>query len=137
LRFPGIAIGDSSYSTADNQLGRPCNFHIGDTAFHVTVAPMPAHYEKCQQNLNDGLRVYLLVPDRILNGARQNAELLMPGKIAVESIESFVSQNIDELSAFSKKQLAAGFKLLLETYNKRVDASEVDKSILIDLPKNL
>lgn len=137
LRFPEIAVGNESYSTADDQLGRPGDFYIGDTAFHVTVAPMPALYEKCQQNLNDGMRVYLLVPDRTLNGARQNADLILPGRIAVESIESFVSQNIEELSDFSKKKLTAGLRGLLETYNKRVEACEIDKSMLIEMPKNI
>jgi hypothetical protein len=137
LRFPKIAIGNESYSTADDQLGRPGDFCIGDTAFHVTVAPMPALYEKCRKNVDDGFRVYLLVPDRTLSGARQNADLILPGKIAVESIESFVSQNIEELSDFSKQKLAAGFRQLIETYNKRVDVCEIDKSMLIELPKNL
>lgn len=137
LRFPNIVVGNESYSTADDQLGRPGDFCIGDTAFHVTVAPMPALYQKCQKNVDDGFRVYLLVPDRTLNGARQNADLILPGKIAVESIESFVSQNIEELSDFSKQKLAAGFRQLLETYNKRVDVCEIDKSMLIELPKNL
>jgi hypothetical protein len=137
LRFPDIKIGNESYSTADDQLGRPGDFYIGDTAFHVTVAPMPALYEKCQQNLNDGMRVYLLVPDRTLNGARQNADLILPGRVAVESIESFVSQNIEELLDFSKKKLTAGLRGLLETYNKRVEACEIDKSMLIEMPKNI
>ena len=137
LRFPKIIIGNESYSTADDQLGRPGDFCIGDTAFHVTVAPMPALYEKCKKNIDDGFRVYLLVPDRTLNGARQNADLILPGKISVESIESFVSQNIDELSVFSKQRLTAGFRQLMETYNKRVDYCEIDKSMLIELPKNL
>lgn len=137
LRFPKIDIGNESYSTADDQLGRPGDFCIGDTAFHVTVAPMPALYQKCQKNIDDGYRIYLLVPDRTLNGARQNADLILPGKIAVESIESFVSQNIEELSDFSKQKLAAGFRLLIETYNKRVYSCEIDKSMLIELPKNL
>jgi hypothetical protein len=137
LRFPKIEVGNESYSTADDQLGRPGDFCIGDTAFHVTVAPMPALYQKCQKNVDDGFRVYLLVPDRTLNGARQNADLILPGKIAVESIESFVSQNIEELSDFSKQKLAAGFRQLIESYNIRVDACEIDKSMMIELPKNL
>jgi hypothetical protein len=137
LRFPDISVGNESYSTADDQLGRPGDFFIGDTAFHVTVAPMPALYEKCRQNLNDGMKVYLLVPDRTLSGARQNAELILPGRISVESIESFVSQNIDELSGFSKKKLTTGIRQLLETYNYRVESCEIDKSMLIEMPKNI
>ncbi|NLB48910.1 MAG: DUF4928 family protein [Erysipelotrichia bacterium] len=137
LRFPHVKIGNESYSTADDQLGRPGDFLVGDTAFHVTVAPMTAVYEKCKRNIEDGFRVYLLVPDRSLVGAKQNAEMVAPGKITVESIESFVAQNIEELSVFSKDRIIVGFHRLLETYNERVNATEVDKSMLIEIPRNL
>ena len=60
LRFPEITVGNESYSTADDQLGRPGDFYIGDTAFHVTVAPMGPVYEKCKDNLENGYRVFLL-----------------------------------------------------------------------------
>jgi hypothetical protein len=128
---------NESYSTADDQLGRKGDFCLGDTIFHVTVAPMPALYEKCKSNINEGLRVYILVPDRCMTATRQNTELTTPGQIAVESIESFVSQNIEELSLFLKNKLVTGLSHLLETYNTRVDASEVDKSLLIEIPQNL
>ncbi len=94
-------------------------------------------YEKCRENLENGYRVFLLVPERALTGARQNAELIVPGRIAVESIESFVGQNIEELSYFARDKLKHGFRRLIETYNKRVDTSETDKSILVEMPKNL
>ncbi len=137
LRFPEITVGNESYSTADDQLGRPGDFYIGDTAFHVTVAPMIGVYEKCGHNLENGYRVFLLVPERALAGARQNAELMVPGRIAVESIESFVGQNIEELSYFSRDKLRNGFRRLLETYNARIDVAETDKSMLIEIPRNL
>jgi hypothetical protein len=137
LRFPEIAVSNDSYSTADIQLGRKGDFLIKDTAFHVTVAPMPAVYEKCRSNLDAGYRVYLLVPDDAVIGSRQNAELTAKGKIAVESIESFVGQNVEELSAFSQKGLLTEFLKLLQTYNQRVDAVESDKSMMIELPGNL
>jgi hypothetical protein len=137
LRFPDIAVSNESYSTADEQLGRPGDFYIGDTAFHVTVAPMIGVYEKCKHNLESGYRVFLLVPERAVTGARQNAELMVPGRIAVESIESFVGQNIEELSYFTRDKLKNGFRRILETYNYRVDAAETDKSMLIEIPRNL
>ncbi len=61
----------------------------------------------------------------------------MQGRIAVESIESFVSQNIDELSMFSSDGIADELRALLETSNRRVDAVENDKSLLIEFPPNL
>jgi len=137
LRFPGLTVENRPFSAADEQLGRPGDYIVGSTAFHVTVAPMPGVYERCQENLNGGLRVYLLVPEQKVMGARQNAETVAPGRIAVESIESFVSQNIEELSAFSGEQLVTQFRQLLETYNRRVDEAQDDKSLMVDIPPNL
>src|SRR6266403_4678888 len=117
LRFPDIEIGNESYSTADKQLGRHGDFYLGDTVFHVTVAPMVAVYEKCKRNLERGLKVYLLVPDRLVTGTKQFAELQAAGRIAVQSIESFVGQNIDELSRFSNREVSESFRRLLEIYN--------------------
>ena len=69
--------------------------------------------------------------------ARQNAQAASPDRIAVESIESFIANNIEELSQFAKDELKSGFRRLLETYNQRVDAIELDKSLLIEIPASL
>lgn len=137
LRFPDQDIGNESYSTADAQLKRPGDFFVGDTAFHVTISPQIGHYEKCKKNLSEGYKVYLLVPDDHLVGARQVVDAMAAGRVAVESIESFVAQNIDELAAFSREDARKRLRDLLETYNRRVDATENDKSMLVDLPENL
>jgi hypothetical protein len=137
LRFPELKVSNDSFSTADDQLGRKGDFLIGDTAFHVTVAPMQAVYDKCKSNLDAGYRVYLLVPEDKVVGARQNAEVVAAGKISVEAIESFVGQNIEELSTFAQKKLLVRLLKLLQTYNERVDAAEADKSMLIEIPGNL
>ena len=81
--------------------------------------------------------MYLLVSDRVLAGTRVNASLSALGRIAVESIESFVGQNIDELARFSLQEAAYAVRELLETYNARVSQCELDKSKLIDIPTNL
>jgi hypothetical protein len=137
LRYPGIEVENFSYCTSDVQQGRSGDFLLGDTAFHVTVSPTPGHYEKCKENLREGLRVYLIVPDRMLIGARQNAEGIEPGRIFVESIEGFVGGNVDEMSAFARSSMVEQFRLLLELYNCRVDAVETDKSMLIEIPRPL
>jgi hypothetical protein len=137
LRFPDQNIGNESYSTADVQLNRPGDFVVGDTAFHVTISPQLGHYEKCRKNLTEGHKVYLLVPDQYVIGARQNVETIAAGRISVESIESFVAQNLDELATFSRSNACNRLRELLEAYNQRVDAAENDKSMLIDLPGNL
>lgn len=137
LRFPDMRISNESYSTADVQLGRRGDFYVGDTVFHITVAPMSSLYKKCKKNLDDGFKVYVLVPDRLIAGTKQNAELHATGQLSVGSIESFVSQNIDELSRFSSNEIKKEFRTLLEVYNKRVDAVEANKSMMIEIPVNL
>ncbi len=137
LRFRGVTVGNESYSTADQQLDRPGDYVIGSSAFHVTVAPQPGVYDRCRENLRDGLTPFLLVPDRVLVGTRQNAEQAEPGRIAVESVESFVGQNVEELSEFSERERSHQFAELIRVYNERVDAVEPDKSMLIEVPRQL
>ncbi len=137
LRFKDIAISNESASTADMQTNRPGDFLIGTTSFHITVAPMPPVFDKCKHNISQGLKPFLLVPDNKLIGARQNAEQIIEQQIAVESIESFVSQNIDEISVFNKDNLILNIKELISIYNTRVDEVETDKSLMIELPSNL
>ena len=139
LRFPNETIGRESYSTADKQLGRAGDFQVANTAFHVTVAPTLGLYDKCERNINASFRPYILVPYDRLVGVRQNIEgsSLGKGKIAVESIESFVSQNIEELSNFATNELADMLYQLLTEYNSRIDEAEADKSLLVEIPRNL
>jgi len=137
LRFPNVTVRNDLYSTSDSQSGLPGDFVLGSTVFHVTVSPMPAHYDKCRANVQAGYDVFLLVPDRLVVGARQNTEGLLPGRISVQSLESFISQNLEELSHFARSERTAGFRALLQTYNSRVDTIETDKSLLIEIPHNL
>lgn len=137
FRFPAMTISNQGGSTADMQTQRPGDFLIGHTAFHVTVAPMQPVFDKCKHNISQGLKPFLLVPDNKLIGARQIAEQVSEQQIAVESIESFVSQNINEISNFNKDKLTTSFKDLVTIYNRRVNEVETDKSLMIDLPSNL
>lgn len=137
LRFPDLEVSNESGSTADVQTQRPGDFLIGNTAFHVTVAPMPPVFDKCMDNIRRGLKPFLLVPDGKVIGARQFADQLCNQQIAVESIESFVSQNINELSYFNNDRLIVSLKDLLNLYNARVDEVETDKSLMIEIPQNL
>lgn len=137
LRFPDKTIRNKRFSTSDAQTGFEGDFEVGNTVFHVTLEPMPELYEKLRANLERGLRVYLLVPKERVVGAKQNADVVAQGRIAVESIESFVATNVDELANFDGENLRSGFRRLLEKYNERVDEIELDKSLLIDIPPNL
>jgi hypothetical protein len=138
LPFPPTPNDNLTYTTAHDQLGRAGDFLVGDTAFHVTVTPTQGHYERCERNLREGRRAFLLVPNDRLAGTRQNVDVAsLAGRVAVESIESFVSQNLEELAQFSGESRKSQILLLLETYNRRVDAVDNDKSVLIEIPENL
>ena len=137
LRFPNYDIRNSAASAADDQTDENGDFQMNDCVFHVTVSPNSGHYDKCKRNLATGLRVFLLVPDELLAGTRQNTELTMAGRVSVESIESFVSQNIEELSDFDGKKVPQGMRQLLETYNERVAEVETDLSLQVEIPQSM
>lgn len=138
LRYPHLTVENYSATTADLQLGRSGDFVIGDTIFHVTMAPMEAVFDKCRLNLGKGYRAILLVPDGKLQAARQLAEGKdLGGKVGVMSIEAFVGQNVEEMGEFRKATFASGLRKLLETFNKRVTAVETNRSLLIEVPENL
>jgi hypothetical protein len=134
---PEIDVTNDSYSTADAPSNRPGDFLIGDTVLHVTMTPALPLFEKCRANLADGYRVLILVPEDAVVGARQNAEGVGEGRISVEAIESFIGQNLDEMSGFSKAGVKETLRELLQTYNRRVDLVEPDKSVLIEIPPDL
>ena len=138
VRFPDLDVANHSYPTADQQLGRPGDFVVRDTVFHVTVAPMPPVLDKCLENFRNGYRPLLLAPDSRLEAARQMAESAGAQEgVSIFAIESFVGQNIDELGSFGKENLAENIIGLIETYNERVGAVESDRSLLIAPPANL
>lgn len=137
LRFPDYDIRNSAASAADDQANEQGDFQINDSVFHVTISPNRGHYDKCQRNLANDLRVFLLVPDSMLAGARQNAYLEMGSQVSVEAIESFVSQNIEEISDFANERIACNIKSLLEKYNERVAEVETDLALQINIPAAL
>ena len=137
LRFPGYDIRNSAASVADRQTEQQGDFQINDCVFHVSVAPNRGHFDKCKHNLADGFRVFLLVPDDSLAGARYSALQDTDGQLSVESIESFVSQNIEELSEFAGERVVCNIRRLLEKYNQRVAEIETDLSLQIRIPKAL
>ena len=137
LRFPNREIRNTSYSTADTQPGVFGDFDVEDTVFHVTVSPMPALFDKCKENLRDGKAVYIVTPFGDVAGTVLAARERKTGPIVVASVEGFVSQNLDEMSEFTADQSKTQLKALLKAYNKRVDKVETDRSLLIELPKNI
>lgn len=98
---------------------------------------MQGVFGKCLENLKDGLKAFLLIPDGKLAAARQIADEVSKNQISVESLESFISQNIEEISEFENNKLTDNFTELILLYNERVNNAEIDKSLMIELPSNL
>ncbi|HTU17907.1 MAG TPA: DUF4928 family protein [Gemmataceae bacterium] len=133
LRFPQADVRNESYSVADDPSSQPGDFVVEDTTFHVTVAPTPGHFEQCKRNLQEGRRVFLLVPDSLLAGARQNAELAAPGRIAVESIESFISNFIELKAQFSAVAVERILQQLCEHFNTLVARCAPDEWLTLEM----
>ncbi len=138
IRFPEKSIPNFSYSAADDQGGRSGDFQVGVTAFHVTIAPSKAHAARCAKNLRDGLAAFLIVDQGNVGRARYALEFeKIAGRVAVESVESFVGQNLSELAEFEADRIAPTWSSLLRTYNARVSEVETDGSLLIEVPTAL
>jgi hypothetical protein len=132
LRFPSMEIPNHSASTADAPTERPGDFFVGDTVFHVTMAPQDLIFLKCKRNLVDKCRVYLLVPEKRMQQALRNAKMHeLEDEIVIRSIESFVGQNIDELSMFSTDLLLQEIKKLVAVYNRRIKVERYAPEIQI------
>lgn len=137
LRFPRAQVANESATTADLPTGRSGDFEVGESAFHVTVAPQFGVIQRCARNVRDGLRPHLIVPQHRLELARQLVDQELPDQVAVLAIESFVAQNLDELGGFTSEGQREQLAALLILYNARADAVETNKSLLIELPPPL
>jgi len=138
IRFPHLEVGNFPYSAADDQAGRTGDFHVGETAFHVTAAPSDKTVERCARNLRGGIAAFLLVPDSKVERARILLDLKGLGDRApVESIESFVGQNLSELGGFARPGLRETIGELLVEYNRRVNEVETDGALQIEIPTAL
>lgn len=137
-RFPDRDIANYPYSAADDPAGRAGDFEIGGTAIHVTVVPTLRHAQRCAKNIADGLWSLLLAPDAKLDRGRVFVEEVgLNDRIAVESLESFVAQNILEIGEFAPDGASRTLGELLRTYNDRVRGVETDESLLIEIPASL
>jgi hypothetical protein len=129
-QFPDVHVNRDAVDAADASARKPGDFVIGDTVFHVTVAPSKGHFVKCEQNVQSNLRPVLLVPESQLASVVGALRLQYSARIEAFSIESFVAQNIEELSMFSYPVVRERVKQLVEIYNQRVDEAERGKPYL-------
>lgn len=136
LRFPDVEIGTDRANAADLQTDREGDFQVGTTAFHVTTAPMEKLISRCVENKRAGYRPVILTLESKVIAARQMADNVgMSEQISVQAAETFIGNNIEEIAIYDSDKIREGLARLIRTYNERIDAIEIDKSLMIDEPR--
>jgi len=131
---PNIQIPNNPSHAGDAQTGRPGDFIVGSTAYHVTASPGSAVVEKCAKNLASGLHPFLLVPRNQKDKARHIAEDQgIASRMTIDSIEDFIAVNIIELSNGQQENFVEVLKSILGAYNTRLEAVETDLSLKIEV----
>lgn len=135
LRFPDVPVGRDKANAADLQTDRQGDFQLGNTAFHVTVAPSAKLVDRARSNLLNGFRPLMLVQSSSLAFAYGlfDSEGL-ENRVGVQSIESFVGTNIEEMGGFDSDDIRVGLARLIRKYNERIAGCEVDQSLRIHEP---
>lgn len=124
--FPGHA--------GDVQTGRPGDFLVGNTVYHVTTAPSPQVIRKCRTNVESGLYPILLVPDEMVSKAKSFAEYAgIEKRISVIAIEDFIALNLVEMANDSASQFFDVLIQIIEIYNMRLEEVETDMSLKIEV----
>lgn len=137
LRFPDEKIGLDKANAADQQTNREGDFQIGTTAFHVTVAPMEKLIDRSIRNKRSGYRPVIITPEKRVLAARQmveNFDPTMADKVAVQSAETFIGTNIEEIATYDGSRMRHDIAKLVRTYNERIAAIESDGSLQIEEP---
>ncbi|WP_218958735.1 DUF4928 family protein [Eggerthella guodeyinii] len=135
LRFPDKEIGRDRANAADQQTDRQGDFQLGTTAFHVTMAPSVKLADRARENLLHGFRPVMLVPEEKVSFAHGLFESeIMDDQVGVQSIETFVGTNIEEMGSFDTDAIKQGIVLLIRRYNERIAACESDQSLRIKEP---
>jgi hypothetical protein len=124
------AVTHHSSSASDSQTGRPGDFLIGDVAIHVTMTPSDALIERCQENVDSGLRPIVVTAGRGVATVEGLAESAGLGeKIDVFEVEQFIALNLYEIGKFSSIEMKATIKDFVDIYNKIVEAVDTDPGL--------
>lgn len=136
LRFPNQDIGRDRANAADQQTNRQGDFQLGNTAFHVTMSPMQKLVARAQENIREGYRPVVLVPYSKVSFATGLFESEGLGdRVGVQSIESFVGTNVEEMGDFSSSSIRECIARLIRQYNERIYYCETDKSLMVEEPE--
>lgn len=133
-RHPDLNIANNPSHAGDAQTGRPGDFIVGSTAYHVTASPGSAVVEKCAANLGAGLHPVLVVPRDQTDKARHIAEDQgIADRMTILAIEDFVASNIIEMTHGQQGAFVVELKAIIAAYNRRLEAVETDLSLKIEV----
>lgn len=136
LRFPESDIGRDKANAADRQTSRQGDFQLGSTAFHVTVSPMQKLVVRARENIREGYRPVVLVPyDKVQFATGLFESEGLGNRVGVQSIESFVGTNVEEMGSFAAGDIRKEVAKLIRRYNERIWDCETDKSLMIEEPE--
>jgi hypothetical protein len=133
-RHRDVEVQNHPSHAGDVQTGRPGDFIIGTTSYHVTAHPGRDVIKKCAANIRAGLHPLLLVPRVEVQRARVLAEEEgVLERFTIVAIEDFVAINIIELAVGDQAEFINTLKEIIVVYNERLEKVETDLSLKIEL----
>ncbi len=127
-------IVHKGFSVADSPGDRKGDFTIEDTVIHVTTAPSEALIRKCIDNLNENLRPVIITTQSAAGGGFAHAKNAgVEDRFDILEVDQFIATNIYEWSGFKQTERKINFKELVDVYNRIVNETETDPSLLISI----
>lgn len=121
-------------SVADSPTARSGDFIIDGVVIHCTTAPGEALMQKCQRNINSGLRPIIVTTySRLIVAESLASDIGLDSRVEVWDIEQFLATNIYELSFFKETGRKVTVEKIIEAYNLIIDAHETDPSLKIEI----
>lgn len=85
--------------------------------------------------VREGFRPVMLVPyDKVQFATGLFDSEGLGNRVGVQSIESFVGTNVEEMGGFSTSDIREGVAKLIRRYNERIYHCETDKSLMVEEP---
>lgn len=92
--------------------------------------------DKCAGNLRGGYRpVIITIFDRVRTALDLASDGGLAGRVEVWDVGQFLSTNIHERSFFDETKQGATIEVIIENYNKIVNATETDPSLRIEFER--
>lgn len=126
------AVAHHGASVADGATDRPGDFLIEGVAIHVTTHPSEGVVQKCQRNINAGLKPLIITLSESMAGAHYLlGSTPIADRVDVLDATQFLTANIYEHSLFKISECQGTLVNLLERYNEIVVKCETDPRLIV------